>query len=76
MEKKRAGISIKYNMPDGRRVRGDLIEGAERVLSLLCAEDLALVSDNASLSKWHEAAPNEAGQSIAGKNPLYRTVNM
>lgn len=50
-EKKRAGIRIEYVMPDGRRLRGDLIEGAERVLALLYADDLALVSNNAESLK-------------------------
>jgi hypothetical protein len=50
-EKKEAGIRIEYIMPDGRRLRGDLIEGAERVLALLYADDLALVSNNAESLK-------------------------
>jgi len=46
-EEKRAGIRIEYRMPDGRRVCGDLVEGSERVLTLLYADDLALIADNA-----------------------------
>ena len=33
-------------MPDGRKVRGDLVESTERVLVLLYADDLALIADN------------------------------
>jgi hypothetical protein len=46
-EEKGAGIRIEYRMPDGRKVRGDLVEGSERVLTLLYADDLALIADNA-----------------------------
>ncbi len=50
-EGRRSGIRIEYRMPGGRVVRGDLIAGAERVLALLYADDLALIAENADSLK-------------------------
>ena len=46
MESRRSGVRFEYRMPDGRRVRGDLTEGKDRVLALLYADDLALLAED------------------------------
>ena len=33
-------------MPDGRRVRGDLAQGEDRIMALLYADDLVLLAEN------------------------------
>ncbi len=40
------GITIEYRMPDGRKCRGDLVEGSICILDLLYADDLVLICEN------------------------------
>ena len=46
------GIFVEFSMPDGRRVRGDKVEGLERLLTLMYADDLVIIcEDMKTLSK-------------------------
>ncbi len=38
-------VRIEFRMPNGRKARGDLCEGAERVMELLYAEDLVIICE-------------------------------
>ena len=40
------GIVIEYRMPDGRIVRGTQVEGVEKILVLLYADDLVLICED------------------------------
>ena len=40
------GIEIAYEMPDGRKVRGTKVQGREKILVLLYADDLVLICEN------------------------------
>ena len=49
-----AGITIKYNMPDGRIHLGMNVSGEERIMALLYADDLVLIwEEEASLSQLY-----------------------
>ena len=45
-ESKGRGVRLEYRLPDGRRVRGDLAQGEDRIMALLYAEDLVLLAEN------------------------------
>ena len=68
LESRRSGVRFEYRMPDGRRVRGDLTEGKDRVLALLYADDLALLAeDEGSLRRLvmsFERVTQESGLTI------------
>jgi hypothetical protein len=42
-------VRIEFRMPDGRRARGDLCEGVERVMELLYADDLVIICETEKL---------------------------
>ncbi len=42
-------VKIEFRMPDGRRARGDLCEGVERVMGLLYADDLVIIGETEKL---------------------------
>ena len=44
---KRSGVRLEYRLPDGRRVRGDLAQGEDRIMALLYADDLPLLAEEA-----------------------------
>ena len=45
-ESKGSGVRLEYRLPDGRRVRGDLAQGEDRIMGLLYADDLVLLAEN------------------------------
>jgi len=45
-EEKRNGIRFYYRLPDGRKVRGDLVEGEDRIMAILYADDLVFLSED------------------------------
>ena len=45
-ESKRSGVRLEYRLPDGRRVRGDLAQGEDRIMALFYANHLVLLAEN------------------------------
>jgi len=43
---KRSGVRLEYRLPDGRRVRGDLAQGEDRIMALFYANHLVLLAEN------------------------------